>query len=128
MVSQNDSQAHPQGSKSCGSMWEMSASSRSLTSMKDAHCSSSVSTLTPASSNTCMGGLATYPVSITPSTGVNIMTILEHTQQPHSWYGLHRVLPAPSDDLESGEEELEWEGEGEKDAILHLARCIESLG
>ena len=89
----------------------MSDSSRSLMSMQD------VATSTPASRNTRMAGLA--------STRPNAMTTTECTWQPGSQYRLHEVLPVHSDDLESGEEELEQEGE---DPIPHLARCIESLG
>ena len=96
----------------------MSDSSRLLMSMQD------VSGSTPASSNTRMAGLITNPVSITCSTSANAMTTSECTWQPGGQYRLHEVLPAHSDDLESGEEELEQEGE---DPIPHLARCIESL-
>ena len=78
-----------------------------------------------------MAGLATYPMSstpsITPSTGVNASTAGKHTWQPHSQYSLHTVLPAHSDVSGSGEDELEWESD-EEDPISHLTRCIESLG
>ena len=81
-----------------------------------------VSTSTPASSNACMAGLVTSPVSITCSTSANAMTTSECTWQPGSQYRLHKVLPAHSDDLESGELEQE-----DEDPIPHLAQCIEFL-
>jgi len=111
-----------------------STSSRSLTNMKVARCSSSIYTSASASSDAHMAGPATRPVSITPSTtpstGVNAMTTAERTKELHSGCiegsGLFpNVLPAHrsidhDDDLESGEDEIEWD--------THLARCIKSLG
>ena len=72
-----------------------------------------------------MAGLATNPVSMACSTSTNEMTTPECTWKPGSQNRLHKVLPAHSVDLESGEEELEQEGE---DPIPHLAQCIASLG
>lgn len=80
----------------CGNI---SVSSRSLTSMKVAHCSSSVPTPASASSNTHIAGLATCPVSITPSMDVITTTTGGHSQQHCSGWNessnlLHKALPA----------------------------------
>ena len=105
------------------------ASSRSLTSVKPAHRSSSKLTPTSAFSS-AVAGPSTVPASITPVVGVREMARGHYrgggSEQPLEVFPTCESLSCYYDS-ESGEEELGEECEDD-DPIAHLARLTKSLG